>query len=174
MKSKARKVLRSFKSALIAAASSMVMTGAFAASIDGTTSVRIGGKVQSVDINTHRVTVVNAQGGIESFQVGSNVPDFDKLKAGTKVTGTTERAVRLTVLDSSSPTPTPAPDGSQTVASVARVDGQRGLMVLKDTQGAELTVQANSPRATAAMVPGTRVLVDVANTSPLGSAQPLK
>jgi hypothetical protein len=174
MKSKAKKVLRSFKSALIAAASSMVMTGAFAASIDGTTSVRIGGKVQSVDASTHRVTVVNAQGGVESFRVGSDVPDLDKLKAGTKVIGTTERAVRLTVLDSASPTPTPAQDGSQSVASVSRVDEQRGLVVLKDTQGAELTVQANSPRAAATVMPGTRVLVDVLNTSPLGSAQALK
>jgi hypothetical protein len=55
MKSKSRKALSSFKSALIAAASSMVMTGAFAATIDGTTSVRIGGRVQSVDVSTHQV-----------------------------------------------------------------------------------------------------------------------
>jgi hypothetical protein len=173
MKSKSGKIIKSFKSALIAAASSMVMTGAFATSIDGTTSVRIGGKVQSVNVSTHQVTVVNAQGGVESFQVG-NVPNLDKLKAGTNVTGTTERTVRLTVLEASSPTPTPAQDGSQTVASVARVDGQRGLMTLRDTQGAELTVQANSPRAVAAVMPGTRVLVDVQSASPLGSGQVLK
>ena len=174
MKSKSKKVLRSFKSALIAAASSMVMTDAFAASIDGTTSMRIGGKVQSVDMSTHQVTVVNAQGGTESFQVGSNVPNLDKLKAGTNVVGTTERAVRLTVLDSSSLTPTPTQDGSQTVASVARVDTQSGQMILKDTQGVELTVQANSPRSMAKVVPGTRVLVDLMSASPLGAAQPLK
>ena len=174
MKSKSKKVLRSFKSALVAAASSMVMTGAFAASIDGTTSMRIGGKVQSVDISTHQVTVVNAQGGTESFQVGSNVPNLDKLKAGTNVVGTTERAVRLTVLDSSSLAPTPAQDGTQTVASVARVDVQSGQMILKDTQGVELTVQANSARSMAKVVPGTRVLVDLMSASPLGSAQPLK
>jgi len=77
MKSKSRKLVKSFKSALIAAASSMVMTGAFAASIDGTTSVRVGGKVQSVDVATHQVTVVNAHGATEAFQVGSNVTNLD-------------------------------------------------------------------------------------------------
>ena len=102
MKSKAKKALLSFKSALIAAASSMVMTGAFAATIDGTTSVRIGGRVQSVDVSTHQVTVINAQGGTDAFQVGNDVPNLDKLKAGTNVVGTAQRAVRLTVLDASS------------------------------------------------------------------------
>lgn len=174
MKSKSSKSIKSLKSAMIAAASSILMTSAFAASIDGTTSVQIGGKVQSVDVNTRQVTVLNAQGSTQSFQVGSNVPNLDKLKAGTKVTGTTERAVRLTVLDSSTLAAVPAGDGSQTVASVTRVDGQRGLMTLKDTQGAELTVQANSPAAAAAVAPGTRVLVDVVNASPLGSGHAVK
>jgi hypothetical protein len=88
-KSKSRKLVKSFKSTLIAAASSMAMTGAFAASIDGTTSVRVGGKVQSVDVATHQVTVVNAQGATEAFQVGSNVTNLDQLKAGTNVVGVT-------------------------------------------------------------------------------------
>ena len=126
MKSKSRKLVKSFKSALIAAASSMVMTGAFAASIDGTTSVRVGGKVQSVDVAAHQVTVVNAKGATEAFQVGSNVANLDQLKAGTNVVGMTQRAVRLTVLDSSSLAAVPSPDGDQTVASVTRVDRERG------------------------------------------------
>jgi hypothetical protein len=172
MKSKARKALGSFKSALIAAASSMVMTGAFAATIDGTTSVRIGGRVQSVDVSTHRVTVINAQGGTDAFQVGNDVPNLDKLKAGTNVVGTVQRAVRLTVLDASSLAAVPSPDGSQIVASVARVVG--GLMTLKDTQGAVLAVQANSPSAAATVIPGTRVLVDLPNSSPLGSGKALE
>ncbi len=71
MKSKSSK---SIKIAMIAAASSVLMTSAFAASIDGTTNVRIGGKVQSVDTATHSVTVINAQGVTESFQVGPQHP----------------------------------------------------------------------------------------------------
>ena len=102
MKTKSRKALWSFKSALVAAASSMVMTGTFATTLDGTTAVNIGGRVQSVDMNTHQVTVINAQGATEAFQVGSDVPNLDKLKAGTNVVGTTQRAVRLTVLEASS------------------------------------------------------------------------
>ncbi|MDB5831909.1 MAG: hypothetical protein JWR14_1739 [Caballeronia sp.] len=172
MKSKARKALGSFKSALIAAASSMVMTGAFAATIDGTTAVQIGGRVQSVDVSTHQVTVINAQGRAEAFQVGSDVQNLDKLKAGTKVVGTSQRAVRLTVLDSSSLAPVPSADGNQIVASVARVDGN--VMTLKDTQGAVLTVQANSPNAAATVIPGTRVLVDLVQSGPLGSGRVLK
>jgi hypothetical protein len=171
MKSKARKLV---KSALIAAASSMVMTGAFAASIDGTTLVRVGGKVRSVDVATHQVTVVNANGATEVFRVGSNVAGLDQLKAGTNVVGMTQRSVRLTVLDSSSLSAVPSPDGDQTVASVARVDRGRGVMTLKDTQGAELTVQANSPKAAATVVPGTRVLVDVVSPTPLASGQALR
>lgn len=147
MKSKSRKIVRSFKSALIVAASSMAMTGAFAMSIDGTTSVRIGGKVQSVDVPARQVTVINAQGATEAFQVGNNVANLDQLKAGTKVFGVTQRAVRLTVLDSSSLAAAPSLNGDQTVASVARIDRERGVMTLKDTQGAELTVQAYSPKA---------------------------
>jgi hypothetical protein len=172
MKSKSRKALLSFKSALVAAASSMVMTGAFAATIDGTTAVRVGGKVQSVDMSTHQVTVINAQGGSEAFQVGNDVPNLDKLKAGTNVVGTAQRAVRLTVLDASSLAAVPSPDGNQIVASVARVDG--GLMTLKDTQGAVLTVQANSPKAAATVVPGTRVLVDLVESGPVGSGKAIK
>jgi hypothetical protein len=172
MKKKSRKALWSFKSALIAAASSMVMTGTFAATIDGTTAVRIGGRLQSVDVSTHQVTVINAQGGTEAFQVGNDVPNLDKLKAGTNVVGTSQRAVRLTVLDASSPAAVPSPDGNQVVASVARVDG--GSMTLKDTQGAVLTVQANSPAAAATVMPGTRVLVDLANSSSTGSGKVIK
>jgi len=169
---KSRKALWSFKSALVAAASSMVMTGAFAASIDGTTSVRIGGKLQSVDMNTHQVTVINARGATEVFKVGDNVPNLDKIKPGTNVFGTTERAVRLTVLDSSTLAATPSPDGNQTVASVARVDGR--MVTLKDTQGAELTVQANSQKVAATVIPGTRVLVDVVDASSLSAGKVLK
>jgi hypothetical protein len=172
MKSKSRKALLSFKSALVAAASSMVMTGAFAATIDGTTAVRVGGKVQSVDMSTHQVTVINAKGGSEAFQVGNDVPNLDKLKAGTNVVGTAQRAVRLTVLDASSPAAVPSPDGNQIVASVARVDG--GLMTLKDTQGAVLTVQANSPKAAATVIPGTRVLVDLVESSAPASGNAVK
>jgi hypothetical protein len=172
MKTKARKALGSFRSALIAAASSMVMTGAFAASIDGTTAVRVGGRVQSVDVNAHRVTVINAQGGTEAFQVGSDVPNLDKLKVGTKVVGTSQRAVRLTVLDSSSLAAAPSADGNQVVASVARVDGS--VMTLKDTQGAVLAVQANSPNAAATVIPGTRVLVDLVESGSSGSGKVIR
>jgi len=172
MKSKSKKALQSFKSALIAAASSMVMTGAFAATIDGTTAVRIGGRVQSVDVGAHKVTVINAQGGTEAFQVGNDVPNLDKLKPGTNVFGTAQRAVRLTVLEASSLAAVPSPDGNQVVASVARVDG--GVMTLKDTQGAVLTVQANSPKAAATVMPGTRVLVDLVEPAPLSSGNVLK
>ena len=172
MKKKSRKALWSFKSVLIAAASSMVMTGTFAASIDGTTAVRVGGRLQSVDVANHQVTVINGQGGTESFQVGSDVPNLDKLKPGTNVVGTAQRSVRLTVLDSSSLAAVPSQDGSQVVASVARVDG--GLMTLKDTQGAVLTVQANSPKAAATVIPGTRVLVDLVTPAPLGSGKAIR
>jgi len=172
MKTKSRKALWSFKSALVAAASSMVMTGTFATTLDGTTAVNIGGRVQSVDMNTHQVTVINAQGATEAFQVGSDVPNLDKLKAGTNVVGTTQRAVRLTVVEASSLGAVPSADGNQIVARVSRIDG--GLLTLKDTQGAELTVQANSPKAAATIIPGTRVLVDLARTSPLGSGDAIK
>jgi hypothetical protein len=171
MKSKSRK---SIKAAMIAAASSVLMTSAFAASIDGTTMVRIGGKVQSVDVATHRVTVTNAQGGTESFQVGANVPNLDKLKAGTKVVGTTARPIRLTVLESSKLAALPTQDGNETVAQVTSVDSQRGTMTIKDTQGDELTVQANSPAAVASVVPGTRVLVNAVNPASLPGGQVLR
>jgi hypothetical protein len=172
MKTKSKKALGSFKAALVAAASSIVMTSAFAATIDGTTAVRIGGRVQSVDVSTHQVTVINAQGGTEAFQVGSDVPNLDKLKAGTNVVGTSQRAVRLTVLEASSLAAVPSPDGNQIVARVARIDGN--MMTLKDTQGAEMTFQANSPKAAAAVIPGTRVLVDLPSTSPLGAANAIR
>jgi len=172
MKSKSRKALWSFKAALIAAASSMIMAGAFAATIDGTASVRIAGRVQSVDMSKHLVTVVNAQGGTEAFQVGNDVPNLDKLKPGTNVYGTTQRAVRLTVLEASSLAAVPSPNGNQVLASVARVDD--GLMTLRDTQGAVLMVQANSPADAATVITGTRVLVNLATPAPVGSGNALK
>ncbi|MDN7177658.1 hypothetical protein M0D69_06420 [Caballeronia sp. SEWSISQ10-4 2] len=43
--------------------------------------------------------------------------NLDQLKAGTNVFGVTQRAVRLTVLDSSSLAAVPSPAGDQTVAS---------------------------------------------------------
>jgi hypothetical protein len=158
MKSTSKKYL---KKALIAAASALVVSSAFATTILGTTSVQVGGKVQSVDMNTRAVTFVNAQGGTEAFQVGTGVPNLDKLKAGTNVTGTVQRGIRMTVLESSKLAAVPSQSGDQTVARVTRVDAQRGLIGLMDTQGAELTVQANSPAEIRSVVPGTRVLVDV-------------
>jgi hypothetical protein len=76
------------------------------------------------------------------------------------------------VLDSSTLAATPSPDGNQTVASVARVDGR--MVTLKDTQGAELTVQANSQKVAATVIPGTRVLVDVVDASSLSAGKVLK
>ena len=158
MKSTSTKYL---KKALIAAASTIAVSSAFATTILGTTSVQVVGNVQSVDMTTRAVTVVNAQGGTEAFKVGTEVPNLDKLKAGTKVIGTVQRASRMTVLESSTLAAVPSASGDQTVASVTRVDAQRGLIGLKDTQGAEITVQANSAGEIRSVVPGTRVLVDV-------------
>jgi hypothetical protein len=42
-----------------------------------------------VDVATHQVTVVNANGATEVFRVGSNVAGLDQLKAGTNVVGMT-------------------------------------------------------------------------------------
>lgn len=171
MKLKSKK---SIKLAMITAASSILMTSAFAASIDGTTMVQIGGKVQSVDMTTHSVTVMTAQGRTESFQVGANVPNLDRLKAGTQVVGTTARPVRLTVLEANRLAALPTQDGNETVAQVTRVDSQNGSMTIKDAQGAELTVQANSPGAVAAVVPGTRVLVNALVPASLSGGQVLR
>jgi len=76
------------------------------------------------------------------------------------------------VLDSSSLAPVPPADGNQVVASVARVDGS--VMTLKDTQGAVLTVQANSPNAAATAIPGTRVLVDLVELGSPGSGKAVR
>ncbi|WP_156393310.1 hypothetical protein [Burkholderia sp. Leaf177] len=171
MKLKSKK---SIKAAMIAAASSILMTSAFATSIDGTTMVRVGGNVQSVDLNTHRVTVTNEQGATESFQVGANVSDLGKLKAGTKVVGTTARPIRLTVLEASKLAALPSENGNETIAQVTSVDSQRGSMTIRDKQGAELTVQANSPAAVSAVVPGTRVLVNAVNPASLTNGAVLR
>jgi hypothetical protein len=171
MKSKS---MKSIKIAMIAAASSILMTSAFATSIDGTTMVRVGGKVQSVDMATHSVTVTTPQGGTESFQVGANVPNLDRLKAGTEVIGTTARPIRLTVLESNRLAAMPSQNSSDTVAQVTRVDSQNGSMTIRDAQGAELTVQANSPGAVAAVVPGTRVLVNAVSSVSLTGGQVLR
>jgi hypothetical protein len=152
------------KTALIAVAASMSISAASAATIDGTTSVQVTGNVQAVDVNTRAVTVTNAQGATEVFQVGSSVQNLDKLKMGTKVTGSILRPVKLTVLDSASPLPTQAQAGNRIVASVTGVDSQRGTVMLKDTQGGELLVQANAPAAVSGVKAGTRMLVEI--TSP--------
>ncbi|WP_438392700.1 hypothetical protein [Caballeronia sp. DA-9] len=171
MKSKYKK---SLKATMIAAASLVLATSAFAASIDGTVMVRVGGKVQSVDANMHRVTVINAQGATESFQVGASVSDLNKLRTGTNVVGTTARPVRLTVLESSRLAAVPSQNGNETIAQVTSVDSQRGSLTLKDTLGAELTVQANSPGSVAAVAPGTRVLVNAVNPASLANGQALQ
>jgi hypothetical protein len=150
-----------FTTALVAVAASMSMSAVSAATIDGTTSVQVTGNVQAVDVNARAVTIINAQGGTEVFGVGSNVQNLDKLKMGTKVTGSIQRPVRLTVLDSASPMPTQAQAGNRIVASVTQVDSQRGVVTIRDTQGGELLVQANPPSALAGVKAGTRVLVDI-------------
>jgi hypothetical protein len=151
--------------ALVAVAASMSISAVSAATIDGTTSVQVTGNVQAVDVNARAVTVINAQGATEVFKVGSNVQNLDKLQRGTKVTGSIQRPVRLTVLDSASPMPTQAQVGDRIVASVTGADSQRGLVMLKDTQGGELLVQTNAPAALASVRTGTRVLVEITNPS---------
>jgi aconitase B len=150
-----------FMTALVAVAASMSVSSVSAATIDGTTSMQVTGKLQAVDMNTRSVTVINAQGATEVFRVGSNVPNLDKLQMGTKVTGSIERPVRLTVLDNGSPMPTQAQVGNRIVASVTDVDSQRGQVMVKDTQGGELLVQASTPSALSGIKAGTRVLVDI-------------
>ncbi len=155
------------KQAIVATASAVALCSAFAATtFDATTSVQVGGKVQSVDANTRTVTVINAAGQRESFQVGANVQSLDRLKMGTNVVGTANRTVRLTVLDSSKPSVPPSPNGDQTVARVTRVDTQTGAIALVDTTGAALLVKANSPISATYVSPGTRVLVDIVNAAP--------
>jgi Cu/Ag efflux protein CusF len=149
---------------LVAVAASMSMSAVSAATIDGTTSVQVTGNVQAVDVNTRAITVIDAQGANEVFKVGSNV-NLDTLRTGTKVTGSIQRPVRLTVLDSASPMPTQAQADNRIVASVTGVDSQRGLVMVKDTQGGELLVQASTPAALSSVKAGTRVLVEITNPS---------
>jgi Cu/Ag efflux protein CusF len=162
MNSKSRSILAT---TLVAAASASALTASAApvASIDGMTSVQVTGNVRSVDVNTRAVTIVDAQGGTEVFKVGSNIPDLDKLKAGTKVTGNVQRPVHLIVLDASAPLPTQAQAGNRIVASVTGVDSQHGLIRVKDAKGSELLVQASAPATLPALTSGTRVLVDLPN-----------
>lgn len=151
------------KQAIIAAISTLALSSAYAATIlDATTTVQVGGKVHSVDANTRTVTVINDAGQQESFKVNADV-GLDKLKMGTKVVGSANRTVRLTVLDSSAP---PSTNGNQTIARVTHVDTQTGAIALVDTTGAQLVVQANSPASTALIMPGTRVLVDLLTSAP--------
>ena len=155
------------KQAIVAIAYTMALSSAFAATIfDTTATVQVRGKVQSVNTNTRTVTVINDAGVRESFQVGANLQGLDKLKTGTKVVGTTNRTVRLTVLDSSPPVVPPSPNGDQTIARVAHVDHQNGFITLVDTTGASFIVQANPPEASASVIPGTRGLVDVISAAP--------
>jgi hypothetical protein len=46
---------------------------------------------------------------------------------------------------------------------VTGVDSQRGTVMLKDTQGGELLVQANAPAAVSGVKAGTRMLVEITN-----------
>jgi hypothetical protein len=175
MNSKSRSILAT---TLVAAAASAGAMTASAQTIDGLTSVQVTGNVKSVDALTRTVTVLDAQGGPEAFKVGSNVPDLDKLKAGTKVTGTVQRPVHLIVLDASASLPTQAQVGERIVASVIDVDSQRGLVRLKDMQGSELLVQASAPAAVSALRSGARVLIDLPNPNPnanaMNAAAPLR
>jgi hypothetical protein len=150
-----------FTTALVAMAASMSISAVAAATIDGTTTVQVTGNVQAVDVNARAVTVINAQGGTEVFRVGGAVQNLDKLKMGTKVTGSIQRPVKLTVLDNAAPLPTQAQAGNRIVASVTGVDSQRGLVMIKDTQGGELLVQANTPSSLASVRTGARVLVEI-------------
>jgi Cu/Ag efflux protein CusF len=150
-----------FMTALVAVAASMSISAASAATIDGTTSMQVTGNVQSVDVTTRAVTVINSQGATEVFRVGSNVPNLDKLQMGTKVTGSIQRPVRLIVLDNGAPTPTQAQAGNRIIASVTGVDSQRGQVTIRDTQGAEMLVQASAPSSVSSVRTGARVLVEI-------------
>ncbi|WP_213765381.1 hypothetical protein [Caballeronia sp. dw_19] len=159
--------IKILKQAIVEIAYTMALSSAFAATIfNATTTVQVSGKVQSVNTNTRTVTVINDAGIRESFQVGANVQGLDKLKAGTKVVGSANRSVRLTVLDSSPPVVPPSPNGDQTIARVAHVDNQNGFITLVDTTGASFIVQTNPPEASASVIPGTRVLVDLISAAP--------
>lgn len=171
MKSISNKTLKKF---LLAAGSSFALSSAFATTIVGTTDIQIGGKVQSVNLGNRSVTVLTPQGGTESFRVGTNVQNLDKVRPGTNVVGTTQRVIRMTVLDASPSAVVPSPNGDQTVARVTAIDAQNSLIGLMDTQGAQLTIHTNSPRSVGDVVPGSRVLVDVVSGTDLNSAQAIR
>lgn len=158
---------KSIRQAIVATASAVALSSAFAATtIDATTMVQVGGRVQSVDPTTRTVTVINDAGVRESFQVGANVQGINQLKLGTRVVGSANRVVRLTVLDTSVPSIPPSSNGQQTVARVTHVDTQTGSIALEDTTGAPLIVQAVSPASANAIAPGSRVVVELISAVP--------
>lgn len=144
--------------ACLATASFASMAAPGAATLDGVASVQVAGTLKAVDLATRVVTVVDAQGNASALQVGPGVQNLDAIKIGTPVTGTTPRRIVLTALASGEQAPR--------MAQVVSADSQSGVVVLKDSQGAELAVQTREPARAASFAAGSHVAVDVQDAVP--------
>jgi hypothetical protein len=121
--------------------------------LDGEASMKVAGTVKSVDAAKRTVTIVDAQGGSASLEVGEDVRNLYKLQSGQRVFGTTNRQVHLTVLSAGEQAPR--------VAQVVSVDQTAGVVVLKDAQGETVNVKAGDTRKAATLKAGDRVAIDI-------------
>ncbi len=114
-----------FMTALVAVAASMSISAVSGGDNRRHDSMQVTGNVQAVDVNARAVTVINSRGATEVFRGRQQRAESRQLQMGTKVTGSIQRPVRLTVLDNGSSMPTQAQVGNRIVASVTGLDSQR-------------------------------------------------
>lgn len=162
-------MLASAAVALVVASGAHAVTGPV---IEGTIPTQVNGTVEGVNLAARTVQVRDAQGNVSAMQVGADVPNLDKLKFGTKVTGTIQRPIALTPVAANA-LPAPVNGQQPLVVKVDSADSGTGIVNVSDAQGTKFAILARNPVTLNGLKTGTRAVVSLPDPHSL-DAQPLR
>ncbi len=102
-------------------------------------TAQISEKVVGIDYTSREITLQDAKGNTQSFQVSPNVKRFNQIKVGDTITFTYQESVALNIVKASAQMASPSPSSSPIVTSMA---GEKPAGQISQTQTALVTIQA--------------------------------
>ncbi|MGF6774417.1 fructose-1,6-bisphosphatase/inositol monophosphatase family enzyme [Paraburkholderia sp. GAS199] len=147
---------------LFAAVPLVSLAAGLPAPFEGSSTLQADGVVKSVDMATHAVAVLDAQGAEASFNI-TDTSNFAQIRPGSKVhiRMTRNAVVSITRGADAHDAAQLASSGSvqNVVAQVQAVDHASGVMALKGANGSVFHIRGRDAAKVAGVTPGMQVTV---------------
>jgi hypothetical protein len=135
------------------------------APVTGAMLVQVIGTVQAVDLDAHRVRIVDAQGHDTVLNVGNQLHDLKQVPVGSRIKSTAMQPVTLTPVRNAK-TQEMIPGDKQFVAQVSSVDQSTGVVMLKDANQLPIEIHARDAQQAAKLSRGENVRVTLQDRKP--------